>query len=305
MSTRKNPRRSSRPAAFSFRHFGDISDSDEEALSNLMLSNRANKGAHLKCSAVPKKTKKQPQRKQNSSRGRGNSSFSMIEQSEKTELKDDIDVDNMRKKIGHKIDTIFKDSNLISDEDDVDIVEEKVDPPQIMSKHFYVLTDSDDEEPLIVSNSDNTTKAATAAEVPSISSKPLSDSNKDELMDIVDQILDVDDMPAEVNIETDKSWTEYKKKTEEVLNSVSTLLDSIQGEEKGKQNSACKRDKSPENKPSCPICLETFGDTVKAATTLCGHIFCYSCINEVARTTKRCPTCRKVVNAKKFHAVYF
>ncbi|WOL17950.1 hypothetical protein Cni_G26743 [Canna indica] len=53
---------------------------------------------------------------------------------------------------------------------------------------------------------------------------------------------------------------------------------------------------------SCPVCMSTL---VEASSTICGHIFCKSCITTSIKTQKKCPTCRKKLSLSQFHRVFF
>ncbi|KAK9117731.1 hypothetical protein Sjap_016678 [Stephania japonica] len=51
----------------------------------------------------------------------------------------------------------------------------------------------------------------------------------------------------------------------------------------------------------CTICM----DTMKEETsTICGHVFCKSCITSAIRTQNKCPTCRKELNMGSIHRIY-
>ncbi|CAN6470542.1 unnamed protein product [Victoria cruziana] len=52
---------------------------------------------------------------------------------------------------------------------------------------------------------------------------------------------------------------------------------------------------------TCAICM----DTMKEETsTLCGHIFCHSCITSAINLQKRCPTCRRKLSTNNIHRIY-
>ncbi|XP_010249292.1 PREDICTED: E3 ubiquitin-protein ligase complex slx8-rfp subunit slx8-like isoform X2 [Nelumbo nucifera] len=56
-----------------------------------------------------------------------------------------------------------------------------------------------------------------------------------------------------------------------------------------------------EIKLRCTICM----DTMKEETsTLCGHLFCMSCITTAIRVQNRCPTCRKELFIGNIHRIY-
>jgi hypothetical protein len=40
------------------------------------------------------------------------------------------------------------------------------------------------------------------------------------------------------------------------------------------------------------------------ASTVCGHVFCWSCIQESLKARKKCPTCRKALRATQVHRLY-
>ncbi|CAH1173716.1 unnamed protein product [Phaedon cochleariae] len=210
-----------------------------------------------------------------------------------------------QKDIENRVNTFFKSGNLMSDDEDDDLGLAKIpdkQPPK-EPKEFYLLSDSDDEQPTV---KDSVTCPQTVESQPNPVEIISINNDNDELMDIVDKILDCDDVPLEARLEVtnqpDKSWTEYKSKTEEILGSVNALLGELE-EPKEKKEKVVQ--KSPEkSKPSCPICLEMLGGDVVAASTMCGHIFCHDCIKKVAQTSKTCPTCRKRVNLKQIHPLY-
>ncbi|KAK9743578.1 Ring finger domain [Popillia japonica] len=54
---------------------------------------------------------------------------------------------------------------------------------------------------------------------------------------------------------------------------------------------------------SCPICLEKLG-AEPVSSTICGHIFCSTCIKNCVKTQKKCPTCRKHLTSKMIHPLF-
>ncbi|XP_008802237.1 E3 ubiquitin-protein ligase BRE1-like [Phoenix dactylifera] len=52
---------------------------------------------------------------------------------------------------------------------------------------------------------------------------------------------------------------------------------------------------------TCPVCMNPL---VEASSTICGHIFCDSCIKASIKTQKKCPTCRRKLTMNNFHRVY-
>ncbi|THU52300.1 hypothetical protein C4D60_Mb10t02540 [Musa balbisiana] len=51
----------------------------------------------------------------------------------------------------------------------------------------------------------------------------------------------------------------------------------------------------------CPICMDTL---VEPSSTICGHIFCCSCIKASVKSQKKCPTCQRKLSMSNFHRVY-
>lgn len=58
----------------------------------------------------------------------------------------------------------------------------------------------------------------------------------------------------------------------------------------------------------CPICLEPFSKLVKKRhqiiSTMCGHVFCDTCIYQSIDLTKKCPSCRCKLTRKKVHQIF-
>jgi hypothetical protein len=54
---------------------------------------------------------------------------------------------------------------------------------------------------------------------------------------------------------------------------------------------------------NCAICMDAVG-AKELASTVCGHVFCWSCIQESLKARKKCPTCRKALRATQVHRLY-
>ena len=54
----------------------------------------------------------------------------------------------------------------------------------------------------------------------------------------------------------------------------------------------------------CPICMEDITED-NLAVTMCGHIFCYECINIVVERSNKCPNCRNDINKNKIFKLNF
>ncbi|KAL7023274.1 hypothetical protein ACKWTF_012543 [Chironomus riparius] len=57
-------------------------------------------------------------------------------------------------------------------------------------------------------------------------------------------------------------------------------------------------DSQPKITLTCPICLDTVVNRTPVST-LCGHIFCQTCIVQALGNAKKCPMCKKALNARK------
>jgi len=56
-------------------------------------------------------------------------------------------------------------------------------------------------------------------------------------------------------------------------------------------------------KEECPICLDTINEN-NIGITICGHIYCYSCIKSaISQTFKKCPTCKHELASDKIFLI--
>lgn len=59
---------------------------------------------------------------------------------------------------------------------------------------------------------------------------------------------------------------------------------------------------------SCLVCLDSAGTITETGRTLCstvcGHLFCSTCMEEVVKRKKQCPVCRKKVTKKQYHPLF-
>lgn len=58
----------------------------------------------------------------------------------------------------------------------------------------------------------------------------------------------------------------------------------------------------------CPVCLDKL-KTIKRTgrvmmSTVCGHIFCNTCLPASIKASSRCPTCRRGLTDKDFHKIF-
>ena len=61
-------------------------------------------------------------------------------------------------------------------------------------------------------------------------------------------------------------------------------------------------------KLDCPVCLNSFLSLIKQGnklmSTLCGHVFCQSCLHNSIKANRKCPTCRQGLNLNSSSKVY-
>ncbi|TDG49657.1 hypothetical protein AWZ03_003895 [Drosophila navojoa] len=53
----------------------------------------------------------------------------------------------------------------------------------------------------------------------------------------------------------------------------------------------------------CPVCLKCVRQR-KPASTVCGHVFCSSCIKAALRTTCKCPLCQRVITTRQIFRIF-
>lgn len=58
------------------------------------------------------------------------------------------------------------------------------------------------------------------------------------------------------------------------------------------------------NPIKCAVCLEHPNEK-KPTSTICGHIFCETCIKMAIIQSKKCPLCKKKLSVKSIHPIYF
>lgn len=288
---------------------------------------------------TPKRTcKSRPKGKAKSQNSAASAaSTSVIADSDEEEMVDAKIKDSHVDTIKNKMSTFFQ--ALDSDEDELESKlktkesSSSFKPVEKKNKDFYtILSDSEDEKKPSTS-AENTlsfsepstsslpkpstiglSKASSGGFSNSEESKQLSQTlNKvvekkpEDLFAYVDDILNECNGDNVVDITSDKrkenvpveSLEDLKKKTEEILDGVTSLIEDLKPKPKEPEKTSPKKDA-----PTCPICLETLGSSRPAMATLCGHMFCEPCIVQVVRTSKKCPTCRKGVSKTKYHPVY-
>ncbi|CBY43336.1 unnamed protein product, partial [Oikopleura dioica] len=59
-------------------------------------------------------------------------------------------------------------------------------------------------------------------------------------------------------------------------------------------------------KPSCGICANDYNktDCIQAAIRFCGQKYCEKCLDQLLKTTKRCPTCAKPFTKKDIQRLF-
>lgn len=87
-----------------------------------------------------------------------------------------------------------------------------------------------------------------------------------------------------------------------INDSINTSVEIIDTKKITKNKSKLPREKE-KNRLECPVCLENLKNK-QLISTICGHVFCKPCADNVIKTTKACPTCRKKLTSKRIHPLY-
>ncbi|CAH0556500.1 unnamed protein product [Brassicogethes aeneus] len=301
MSGYGSKRRSKLPA----RSYSSEDDDDSNLLSFLLELQKKSLGKKRKTSSTKAKPKKRTKKQT-----KPNPNPNEIVKVQSDEEHEDDNKSHFENIQSNKIDNFFKSRMLISDSEEELNLDSNTDIKFVArelpkEKRFYTLESDSDEDYLKHSEIKDTTISIDNSK-PSTSTANDSVIEIDEKTETVEEILADIDLIAPKNkitvLEKDKeeSWNNMLKETEEILESVSKLV-GIEKKETEEQN---KSDSPSKSTPSCPICLESLSNQ-EVSATICGHLFCKPCINAVLKSTnKRCPTCRKALNAKKIHPLY-
>uniref|UniRef100_A0A1Q3EVA9 Putative e3 ubiquitin ligase n=1 Tax=Culex tarsalis TaxID=7177 RepID=A0A1Q3EVA9_CULTA len=84
------------------------------------------------------------------------------------------------------------------------------------------------------------------------------------------------------------------------------LEDTIVEEEapaKQFQDAVTSTDDSTPSEIVCPICLESIGKQ-PVSSTVCGHVYCSTCIEMEVRLKKRCPMCNVTLTPEQLQRIY-
>ncbi|KAL3266793.1 hypothetical protein HHI36_010947 [Cryptolaemus montrouzieri] len=135
---------------------------------------------------------------------------------------------------------------------------------------------------------------------------PIIDSSKPSCSTDTEQLIIIEDDTTQINSLAEIE--DYCKETENLLKNANALLEKFAGPSKSEESrisdmKAPNSDQQQKGLGDCPICLERLSE-MQVMSTKCGHLFCKGCIEKVAMSVKRCPTCRKVVNKKNIISIY-
>lgn len=61
---------------------------------------------------------------------------------------------------------------------------------------------------------------------------------------------------------------------------------------------------APSRSVVCPICFDSIFKKA-ASSTVCGHLFCYSCIKTEIQLRHKCPLCKRKLTRSQIHPIYF
>ena len=71
-----------------------------------------------------------------------------------------------------------------------------------------------------------------------------------------------------------------------------------------KDNAQREKDSIQRPELECAICLESMMGQRGISSTVCGHVYCTACIEEVIEKKQECPTCRTPLNSSQVHKVF-
>lgn len=94
-----------------------------------------------------------------------------------------------------------------------------------------------------------------------------------------------EDLPSSSKVNSSFSTPEEKRQK------ISRSLD-VQDCSPNKKSKLNDDEKEKRKENECVICLDTLKDMTAAS---CGHVFCYNCIVDWAKTKSICPICRKKI----------
>ncbi|XP_066254909.1 uncharacterized protein [Euwallacea similis] len=228
--------------------------------------------------------------------------------------------------INSKINNFFKALESDDDGDDEEVCSKKVlndegaTAQPNKSKDFYMLlTDSEEEEKSPESNfTTNSRKGLSAVVHKECEDSPIAEQRSVDLQETLCTSIDsmekndlfayIDDILNDVTktkLENNKpklSLDDMKRKRDEILSDIGAQVEELQPKLKEQET---EMNSTPvKAAPICPVCLEQLCGSTQAMVTLCGHIFCKSCITQTVQKTKKCPSCRKGLTKSKYHPVY-
>lgn len=68
--------------------------------------------------------------------------------------------------------------------------------------------------------------------------------------------------------------------------------------------SQCSDGGAPSRSVVCPICFDSIFKK-QASSTVCGHLFCFSCIKQEIQMRHKCPLCKRKLARSQIHPIYF
>ncbi|XP_045480496.1 E3 ubiquitin-protein ligase BRE1-like [Harmonia axyridis] len=182
--------------------------------------------------------------------------------------------------VTNKVDDFFKSSGLLSDDEDEPIL------PSFLAKN----NEKDHESRNVDTNAPSSSKTDETKTTNS------------------DSVVVIDDEPIEIT--TREDIENYCRETEDILKSAKAILDKFTGAKTEEETSSTESNvtknngnEQPRGLGECPVCYENLSEK-QVMTTKCGHLFCKVCIERIAISIKKCPTCRKAVNKKNIIPIY-
>jgi len=106
------------------------------------------------------------------------------------------------------------------------------------------------------------------------------------------------------------SFLDAERRIGEYLKAAQSVVDSLKQLE---QTPVAGGEEAPSEDPGvcelkCPVCLDGISSIKSSGrsvmSTVCGHIFCSSCLPDCIRNNHCCPTCRKRLSESDIHPIF-
>lgn len=114
------------------------------------------------------------------------------------------------------------------------------------------------------------------------------------ILSMTDKVTaEMEQFKKDYHIEMEKKYSKlYKHEVDKKSKELNKFVDELD---------VAETEPSSSYKPPCPVCMKPIKNIF---STLCGHVFCKSCIYAAIDASGICPICRKKVTKIQVHPVY-